>query len=52
MKQAIKIGKRLVGDGCPVFVIAEAGINHNDDIVTKSAEKAEYQKKTTGSGET
>lgn len=28
----IKIGKKLIGDKCPVFVIAEAGINHNGDI--------------------
>lgn len=28
----IKIGKNLIGDGCPVFIIAEAGINHNGDI--------------------
>lgn len=28
----VKIGKKYVGDGCPVFVIAEIGINHNGDI--------------------
>jgi len=28
----IKIGEKLIGDKCPVFVIAEAGINHNGDI--------------------
>jgi len=28
----VKIGKTLVGDGHPCFVIAEIGINHNGDI--------------------
>lgn len=28
----VKIGKKYVGDGCPVFIIAEIGINHNGDI--------------------
>lgn len=27
--QTLRIGKRLVGPGRPVFVIAEAGVNHN-----------------------
>jgi len=31
MKQ-IKIGNRLIGEECPCFIIAEAGINHNGDI--------------------
>ena len=30
--KAVKIGNRLVGDGQPVFVIAEIGINHNGDL--------------------
>jgi N-acetylneuraminate synthase len=30
----IKIGERLVGDGKPVFVIAEAGVNHNGQLQT------------------
>lgn len=25
----VKIGNKLVGDGQPVFIIAEIGINHN-----------------------
>jgi len=29
---AIRIGDRLVGDGQPVFVIAEIGVNHNGDM--------------------
>lgn len=28
----VKIGDRLVGDGEPCFIIAEAGVNHNGDI--------------------
>jgi N-acetylneuraminate synthase len=28
----VTIGKKSVGDGCPVYVIAEIGINHNGDI--------------------
>lgn len=30
----IKIGNTFVGDGCPCFIIAEIGINHNGDIDT------------------
>ncbi len=33
MKQnQVHIGKRAVGDGCPCYVIAEIGLNHNGDI--------------------
>jgi N-acetylneuraminate synthase len=32
MNQTIKIGDRLVGDGQPCFIIAEAGVNHNGDL--------------------
>lgn len=32
MKKRVKIGKRLVGDGEPCFIIAEAGSNHNGKI--------------------
>jgi sialic acid synthase SpsE len=28
----IRIGRRLVGDGQPCFVIAEGGVNHNGDL--------------------
>lgn len=28
----VKIGNRLVGDGAPIFIVAEAGVNHNGDI--------------------
>lgn len=72
----VKIEDKLVGDGEPVFIVAEAGVNHNGDVdlgkklidvakdaetdavkfqafkaenvVTKYAEKARYQKETTG----
>ena len=32
MAREIKIGNRMVGDGHPVYVIAEIGINHNGDL--------------------
>jgi N-acetylneuraminate synthase len=32
MKREIKIGKRKIGDGQPVFIVAEIGINHNGDL--------------------
>lgn len=28
----VKIGNKLVGDGEPIFIVAEIGINHNGDI--------------------
>lgn len=30
-RRAVAIGRRLVGDGQPCFVIAEGGVNHNGD---------------------
>lgn len=30
----IKIGNNKIGDGKPVFIVAEAGINHNGDVET------------------
>ena len=36
MTREIKIGNRLVGDGHPIYIIAEIGINHNGDLdITK-----------------
>lgn len=32
MTREIRIGEKMVGDGHPVYIIAEAGINHNGDI--------------------
>lgn len=28
----VHLGERVVGDGCPTFIVAEIGINHNGDI--------------------
>lgn len=28
----IKIGKKTIGDNCPVFIVAELGINHNGSV--------------------
>jgi N,N'-diacetyllegionaminate synthase len=30
--QTIQVGNKLIGPGQPVFVIAEAGVNHNGDL--------------------
>lgn len=32
MAENLKIGKKLVGQGFPVYIIAEAGINHNGSV--------------------
>lgn len=32
MTREIKIGKRMVGDGYPAYIIAEIGINHNGEL--------------------
>ncbi len=32
MKREIKIGDKLIGDGHPVYIVGEIGINHNGDI--------------------
>lgn len=32
MTRAIRIGDRLIGDGQPVYIVAEIGINHNGDV--------------------
>ena len=31
-RKQIRIGKKVIGEGKPIFFIAEAGINHNGDI--------------------
>lgn len=32
MTRVIQIGGRAVGDNCPVYIVAEIGINHNGDL--------------------
>ena len=32
MAQTVQIGNRLVGEGQPVYIVAEIGINHNGDV--------------------
>ena len=32
MTRSIRIGDRVVGDGEPVYIAAEIGINHNGDL--------------------
>ncbi len=43
-KRRIKVGNRFIGDGEPVFIVAEIGINHNGsvDIAKKMIEAAHY----------
>lgn len=55
-KREIKVGNKLIGDGHPVFIIGEIGINHNGDIeiakkMIEGAKKAgcdavKFQKRT------
>ncbi len=33
----LQIGGRDVGPGCPTFVVAEAGVNHNGDVSLAAA---------------
>jgi N-acetylneuraminate synthase/sialic acid synthase len=54
----IRIGERLVGDGQPCFVIAEAGVNHNGDTAiarrlvsvaaAAGADAVKFQKRSVG----
>ena len=56
MAREIKMGKRMVGDGHPTYVIAEIGINHNGDLdiakkiidaaVHAGADAVKFQKRT------
>ncbi len=29
MPKTIKLGRKTIGEGAPVFIVAEAGVNHN-----------------------
>ncbi len=54
--QTVRIGKRLVGDAQPCFVVSEIGINHNGDIdqakrlisvaVAAGCDAVKFQKRT------
>jgi N-acetylneuraminate synthase len=56
MAREIKLGNRLVGNGHPIFIIAEIGINHNGDLeiakhmidaaVHAGADAVKFQKRT------
>lgn len=56
MTREIKLGKRLLGDGQPAYIIAEIGINHNGDLylakkmidaaVHAGANAVKFQKRT------
>ncbi|MBV9765829.1 MAG: N-acetylneuraminate synthase family protein [Acidobacteriaceae bacterium] len=55
-QKTVKIGKKLVGDGQPCYVIAEIGINHNGDLdqakrlisvaVAAGCDAVKFQKRT------
>jgi N-acetylneuraminate synthase len=52
----VKIGKKIIGDGEPVFIIAEIGINHNGEVdlakklidlaVESGCDAVKFQKRT------
>lgn len=52
----VRLGDRLVGDGCPAYIIAEIGINHNgsldvakrliDSAVRAGCDAVKFQKRT------
>ncbi len=56
MKREVKVGNRYVGDGHPVYIIAEIGINHNGNIevakqlidasVSAGCDAVKFQKRT------
>jgi N-acetylneuraminate synthase len=56
MSEAVKIGKRQVGDGQSCYIVAEIGINHNGDIdiakrlisvaVAAGCDAVKFQKRT------
>ncbi len=56
MTREIKLGKKIIGDGQPAYIIAEIGINHNGDLgvakkmieaaVHAGADAVKFQKRT------
>lgn len=56
MSSYIKINKKKIGEGCPVYITAEIGINHNGDIdiakklidaaVLSGCDAVKFQKRT------
>ena len=43
MTKAIQIDNKMVGDGLPVYIIGEIGINHNGDLeIAKNLIKEAY----------
>lgn len=56
MPREIKLGERLVGDGHPIFIVAEIGLNHNGDLdiakrlidaaVVSGCDAVKFQKRT------
>ena len=32
MARMVRIGRRAIGDGCPTYITAEIGVNHNGDL--------------------
>jgi sialic acid synthase SpsE len=57
LPKKVKIGNRYIGEGEPVYIIAEVGINHNGDLeiakqlvnaaVDSGADAVKFQKRTT-----
>ena len=55
MKNTIKIGNKIIGEGYPCFIIAEAGVNHNGELalakklvdiaVASGADAVKFQKR-------
>lgn len=56
LQKVVKIGDRTVGDGCPVFICAEIGINHSGNLeyakrlittaATAGCDAVKFQKRT------
>lgn len=56
VRKCVNIADRVVGDGCPCFIIAEIGINHNGSVdlakkmidiaVTTGCDAVKFQKRT------